>query len=85
MTRERHGEILHGLDPFRKEERVLTSKNSPVPRLAKQLYKVPKKTLQLEVKRVSEQIGHIPSRDELIAHGQYAIEYYDEYFVSWGK
>lgn len=85
MTEERHLEILNGLDPFRKEERVLTSKNSPVPRLAKQVYKVPKKTLQLEVKRVTKQIGHIPSRDELIKHGKYSIEYYDKYFVSWGE
>jgi len=85
MTEERHWEILNGLDPFRKEERVLTSKNSPVPRLAKQVYKIPKKTLQLEVKRVAQQLGHLPSRDELIKHGKYSIEYYDKYFVSWGE
>ncbi|MBI3242873.1 MAG: site-specific DNA-methyltransferase [Chloroflexi bacterium] len=85
MAEERHLEILNGLDPFRKEERVLTSKNSPVPRLAKQVYKVPKKTLQLEVRRVAKQIGHIPSRDELIKYGKYSIEYYDKYFVSWGE
>lgn len=85
MAEERHLEILNGLDPFRKEERILTSKNSPVPRLAKQVYKVPKKTLQLEVRRVTRQIGHIPSRDELIEYGKYSIEYYDKYFVSWGE
>lgn len=85
LTEERHREIRDGLDPFRKEERVLTSKNSPVPRLKKQVYKVPKKTLQLEVRRVTKQIGHIPSRDELIKHGKYSIEYYDKYFVSWGE
>ncbi|NOG34795.1 MAG: hypothetical protein HND44_09510 [Chloroflexi bacterium] len=65
-------------------ERVLTSKNSPVPRLEKQIYKIPKKTLQLEVKRVAGEIGHIPSRDELTQFGKYPIEYYDKYFVSWG-
>jgi len=85
MAEERHLEILNGLDPFRKEERVLTSKNSRVPRLAKQVYKIPKKTLQLEVRRVAKQLGHIPSRDELIKHGKYSIEYYDKYFVSWGE
>jgi hypothetical protein len=66
-------------------ERVLTSKNSLVPRLKKQIYKVPKKTLQLEVKRVTGEIGHIPSRDELNQFGKYSIEYYDKYFVSWGE
>jgi len=85
LSNERHQEILDGLDPFRKMERVLTSKNSPVPRLEKQVYKVPKKTLQLEVKRVAAELGHIPSRDELIKYGRYSIEYYDKYFVSWGE
>jgi DNA modification methylase len=85
LSNERHQEIRDGLDPFRKVERVLTSKNSPVPRLEKQVYKIPKKTLQLEVKRVAGEIGHIPSRDELTQFGKYPIEYYDKYFVSWGE
>lgn len=85
LSNERHQEIRDGLDPFRKMERVLTSKNSPVPRLERQVYKVPKKTLQLEVKRVAGEIGHTPSRDELEQFGKYPIEYYDKYFVSWGE
>lgn len=85
LSKARHEEITNGLDPFRKMERVLTSKNSRVPRLKKQVYKIPKKTLQLEVKRVAGLIGHVPSRDELIEHGGYSIEYYDKYFVSWGE
>lgn len=85
LSNERHQEIRGGIDPFRKMERVLTSKNSPVPRLEKQVYKIPKKTLQLEVKRVAGEIGHIPSRDELTQFGKYPIEYYDKYFVSWGE
>lgn len=85
IAEERHWEIDNGIDPFRKEDRILTSKNSPVRRLAKQTYKVPKKTLQLEVKRVARQLGHIPTREELIQHGKFPIEYYDNYFVSWGE
>jgi DNA modification methylase len=85
MAKERHREILEGLDPFRKEERVLTAKNSPVPRLPKQKYEAPKKILQLEVKRVAEELGRLPTREELIKHGKYPIKYYDEYFVSWGE
>jgi site-specific DNA-methyltransferase (adenine-specific) len=85
MAEDRHIEIQNGLDPFGKAERVLSSKNSPVPRLKKQVYKVPKKTLQLEVKRVAALLGRIPSRDELMAHSEYPINYYDDYFVSWGE
>jgi len=85
MAIERHLEVRNGIDPFRKVERVLSSKNSPVPRLKKQVYKVPKKTLQLEVKRIAGLLGHVPSRNELIGHTTYPIEYYDQYFVSWGE
>jgi hypothetical protein len=85
MAEERHAEISDGLDPFRKQDRVLTSKNSPVPRVQKQVYKVPKKVLQLEVRRVAQELGRIPSRAELMQYGKYPIEYYDHYFVSWGE
>jgi site-specific DNA-methyltransferase (adenine-specific) len=82
---ERHREIDQGLDPFRKEERELTAKNSPVARLKKQKYEIPKKTLQLEVRRVAQLLGRLPTRTDMIEYGQYPIRYYDEYFVSWGE
>ena len=85
LAQQRHQEILQGLDPFRKEERTLTVKNSPVPRLPKQKYEVPKKKLQLEVKRIAEKLGKLPTRTEVIQYGAYPIRYYDEYFVSWGE
>lgn len=85
MATERHAEIDEGIDPFRKADRVLTTKNSPVARLKKQKYKVSKKTLQLEVRRVAQMIGHLPSRKEMIEHGDYSIHYYDDYFTSWGE
>jgi len=85
MGLERHNEIEHGLDPFRKVNRELTAKNSPVERLKKQRYEIPKKTLQLEVKRVAQQLGHIPNHAEMVEHGKYPIRYYDEYFISWGE
>lgn len=81
----RHEEIRNGINPFRKAERTLTAKNSPVPRLPKRKYEVPKKTLQLEVKRVAANLGHLPSRAELMQYGKYPIRYYDEYFISWGE
>jgi site-specific DNA-methyltransferase (adenine-specific) len=85
MACARHEEIAQGFDPFRKETRELTSKNSPVARIVKRKYEVPKKTLQLEARRVAMLLGHLPTRDEMIMYGAYAIEYYDDYFVSWGE
>jgi len=85
IAQNRHKEILRGIDPFRKANRILRAKNSPVPRLPKQKYEVPKKTLQMEVKRIAEELGHLPNREELAGHGRFPIRYYDEYFVSWGE
>jgi site-specific DNA-methyltransferase (adenine-specific) len=81
----RHEEVSAGLDPFRKAERVLSAKNSPVPRLPKQKYAIPKKTLQLEVRRIAQELGRLPTRDEVIGRGKYPITYYDQYFISWGE
>lgn len=85
LNEQRHAEIAAGLDPFRKAERVLTAKNSPVERRPKQKYVVPKKTLQLEVKRIAEELGRLPTREEVSRLAQYPIRYYDEYFSGWGE
>ena len=85
IAQSRHDEIRIGLDPFRKKNRTLTEKNSPVARMPKQTYEVPKKTLQLEVRRVSKELNRLPTRTEMIEHGKYPIKYYDEYFSSWGE
>lgn len=85
ITESRHQEIHQGLDPFRKAKRKLTEKNSPVERMPETTYEVPKKTLQLEVRRVAKMLGKLPTREEIIEHGKYPIKYYDEYFASWGE
>jgi site-specific DNA-methyltransferase (adenine-specific) len=85
IAKSRHQEIQQGLDPFRKARRELTEKNSPVERMPEQTYEIPKKTLQLEVRRVAKMLGKLPTRDEMIKYGAYPIKYYDEYFVSWGE
>ena len=82
---ERHSELRQGLDPFRKRTAVPNSKNSTVRRLDGRSYKVSKKTLQLEVKRIAELLGHMPNHDDVARMSQYPIEYYDSYFVSWGE
>ncbi|MCP4110236.1 MAG: site-specific DNA-methyltransferase [Desulfobacteraceae bacterium] len=82
---DRHEEIRLGIDPFRKVKRKLTEKNSPTERMPEQNYEIPKKTLQLEVRRVAKELGRLPDREEMIKYGNYPIKYYDNYFVSWGE
>jgi len=85
LSIDRHNELKDGEDPFRKTKRILTTKNSPVKRLRKQTYKVPKKTLQLDVKRIAKELGHTPSREEVMTFSHYPISYFDDYFISWGE
>jgi site-specific DNA-methyltransferase (adenine-specific) len=82
---ERHRMIRKGLDPFAKRKRIPLDKNSPVPRVRKIRYEVPKKTLQLHIKRMAEKLGHIPSRDEVARFSKYPIEYFDKYFRNWSE
>lgn len=85
IAMSRHDILREGGDPFAKIASVPTSKNSRVERIGGSRYEVSKKTLQLEVKRVANLLGHVPTRDELAEHGQYQIRYYDEYFINWGE
>ncbi|MFA5239266.1 MAG: DNA methyltransferase [Phycisphaerae bacterium] len=85
IAQERHKELLQGLDPFRKNGSTPKAKNSTVPRLKKQKYVVSKKVLQLEVKRIAQNIGRLPTRREVEQFSKYPIEYYNDYFISWGE
>lgn len=82
---KRHEMVRKRLDPFAKRKRIPLDKNSPVPRARRIKYEVPKKTLQLHVKRIAENIGHIPSRDEVARLSKYPIKYFDEYFRNWSE
>ena len=85
IAQSRHKEIPEGVDPFRKMEGSPIAKNSRVRRMQKQRYAIPKKVLQLEVKRIADVLGRLPAREEVVQHSKYPIEYYDQYFVSWGE
>jgi len=82
---KRHDMILQGLDPFGKNTEIPKAKNSRVERLEKIKYKVPKKTLQLDVRRIALLVGHIPSKEEVSQYSKYPMRYFEEYFVSWGE
>ena len=85
IAQSRHQLLRSGGDPFEKAQGVPKAKNSRVHRIGGIKYDVPKKTLQLEVKRVAGVLGRLPSREELEEHGRFPIRYYDDYFISWGE
>jgi len=86
ITTQRHIELTDGIDPFRKiNDDKPKAKNSPVERLKKQKYEVCKKVLQLEIKNIAKQLGHIPTKDEVKELSKFPIEYFENYFISWGE
>ncbi|MCG3129992.1 MAG: hypothetical protein FLDDKLPJ_00739 [Phycisphaerae bacterium] len=85
LAASRHRTLASGGDPFQKVDRVPGSKNSKVARIGGIDYKVPKKSLQLEVRRIARMLGRLPTREDVRQHAQYPLAYYDEYFISWGE
>lgn len=85
IAERRHADLRMGIDPFGKTTATPKAKNSPVARLKKQTYVVPKKVLQLEVRRIANSLGRLPTRADVQRLSDYPIEYYDEYFISWGE
>ena len=85
LALQRHEQLEQGQDPFGKQEVVPISKNSRVSRLPKQQYEVSKKTLQLDVKRIAQQLGRLPTREDVKRMSSYNIDYFDTYFASWGE
>ncbi len=71
---KRHEMLARGDNPFGKCSSVPKAKNSPVERLPKQKYKVTKKALQLEIKRIASLLGHIPDHEEVQALSRYPAE-----------
>lgn len=85
LAQARHAQIARGEDPFGKAESVPQAKNSRVKRLAKQKYEVSKKELQLDVKRIAQDLGRLPTREEVQSLSSHPIHYFDTYFISWGE
>ena len=82
---ERHRQLTQGQDPFAKQTATPEAKNSRVQRIPKQKYEVTKKQLQLEVKRIAEELGRLPTRAEVEILGSNPIDYFDKYFINWGE
>jgi site-specific DNA-methyltransferase (adenine-specific) len=85
LASQRHEQLTNGIDPFGKMDSVPTAKNSSVQRLRKQKYKVSKKTLQLDIRRIANEIGRLPSKEDVRQLSHFPLEYFEQYFVSWGE
>lgn len=81
----RHEDLESGIDPFAKNKCTPKAKNSRVKRLKKQRYVVSKKTLQLEVKRIADEIGRVPTREDVKKYSNHPFKYFEEYFIDWGE
>ncbi|MBV9849815.1 MAG: hypothetical protein JO250_09105 [Armatimonadetes bacterium] len=68
-----------------KVDAVPRAKNSRVKRVNKQRCEASKKVLQLDVKRIAQELGRLPNREEVAERSQYPIDYFDRYFISWGE
>jgi len=82
---KRHEQIRRGDDPFGKVDTIPTAKNRSIRRLSKKDYKVSKKVLQLDVKRIAKELGRIPKREEVRTLSNFPIRYFDKYFVNWSE
>lgn len=82
---KRHEQIAQGDDPFSKVDTIPAAKNRPIRRLSKKEYKVTKKVLQLDVKRIAKRLGRIPKREDVKLLSSFPISYFDKYFVNWSE
>lgn len=48
-------------------------------------YEISKKVLQLEIKNISKQLGHIPTKEEVKKLSRFPLEYFENYFINWGE
>lgn len=76
---DRHSALSRNLDPFARGNGRSTSAAKGY-RPPKPQTHVPKKNLQLEVKRVCRMLGRCPSDSELELHGAYPLSYYYDNF-----
>jgi site-specific DNA-methyltransferase (adenine-specific) len=81
----RHKVVQDGGDPFAKRKATPTTKNNSVPRVILKDYEIPKRTLQLEIRRIANELGRIPSRAEVESMAKYDIGLYDQYFRTWSE
>jgi len=85
IAAKRHEEMAIGIDPFGKTSDTPKAKNSRVQRMQKQKYAISKKTLQLDVRRIARELDRLPTKEEVREKSSFPIEYFEDYFSSWGE
>ncbi len=85
LARKRHSQLREGHDPFAPGNEIPKSKNNQVRRMPSQKYPVTKKDLQLDVKRIYQELGRLSTRDDVARHSHHPISYFKEYFANWGE
>lgn len=85
LASKRHRLLASGRDPFAKNTDIPKAKNSLVVRLPRQRYKVSKKTLQLEVKRIAAELGRMPQPQDVKLCSKFPMRYFSNYFSSWSE
>lgn len=79
ISEEKHEQLRNGENPFDKS----TKQISPPSDSDDTDYKIPKRDLQLDVKRIADDLGKIPTKEDVEEHGKYPLKYYQNYFDSW--
>jgi hypothetical protein len=89
ITNERHNDIAHGLDPFRKNDisaekkaKNNEEKRNNTPKRHKGLSK---RKVQLQIKELSQKLDKIPTMEEALEHLEIPQDYYENYFKSWSE
>ncbi|SRR6266404_662884 len=85
LALKRHSAVKRHQDPFAKRNAVPKAKNSKVVRLPRQRYRVTKKTLQLDVKRIATELGRLPQPEDVKRRSEFPMRYFNNYFSSWGE
>jgi len=86
MALQRHEQLANGMDPFAtRTNGVPKAKNNRVQRLVRRNYPVTKKELQLDVKRIADELGRVPNRKDVEEHGKHPFQYFREFFINWGE
>ena len=80
----RHAILNAGGDPFTREAAQSTSTAKGY-RKKKIQNQVPKRNLQMEVKRIAEMLGRCPSEHELGRIGKYPLKVYFDNFEDWAE
>ena len=80
----RHKLLKNNKNPFAKQIAKSTSSIKGYRKIKSQIH-TKKKILQMDVKRITLEIGHIPSKKELIKLGTYPFKHYNDNFSDWAE